>query len=167
MLVAAMNPCPCGYLTDSTLECSCSQYAIQRYMAKISGPILDRIDMHIEVPSVRYRELADSSDGEKSHAVCRRVNIAREIQKQRYRSIKGVYANSHIVPRTVKKFCHLDTEGEKILRRSIESFGFSARAYHRILKVSRIVADLEEEEHISARNVSEAVQYRLLTERSG
>ncbi|HUT64459.1 MAG TPA: YifB family Mg chelatase-like AAA ATPase [Anaerolineae bacterium] len=163
MLVTAMNPCPCGYLTDPLHECSCSPVAIQRYMAKVSGPILDRIDIHVEVPSVKYRDLADKSEsGETSQDIRKRVKRAREIQKLRYHTCKGIHANAHIGPRLIKEFCRLDEDGERILQRSIESFGFSARAYHRILKVSRTIADLEGEENILARHVSEAVQYRTL-----
>lgn len=163
MLVAAMNPCPCGYLTDPAHECTCSSIAIQRYMARVSGPILDRIDIHVEVPSVRYRDLADASDREeKSKDIRARVNRAREIQKQRYHKFKHVHANAHIGPRAIKHLCGLDADGERILQRSMEAFGFSARAYHRILKVARTIADLDSEEHILARHISEAVQYRTL-----
>jgi len=163
MLVAAMNPCPCGYLTDPKHECTCSPSAIQRYMAKISGPILDRIDIHVEVPSVGYRDLADNSDDtEKSRNVRKRINRAREIQKHRYKKYRTVHANAHISPRTIKRYCRLDEGGETILRRSIDTFGFSARAYHRILKVARTIADIDGEEDILARHISEAVQYRTL-----
>ena len=159
----ATQRCPCGYLTDPVHECLCSPTAIQRYMAKVSGPILDRIDLHVEVPSVRYRDLADTSDDiEKSRDVRTRVNSAREIQRQRYRKFKGIYANTHIGQRAIRRYCRPDDEGEKILQRSIETFGFSARAYHRILKVARTIADLDGEEDILARHISEAVQYRTL-----
>ena len=163
MLVSAMNPCPCGFLTDPSHECSCSSYTIQRYMAKISGPILDRIDIHIEVPAIRYRDLVDDKDGgDKSKDIRERINKAREIQKQRYKNHKGIHSNSHLRPRVIKQYCSIDNDGERILRRAIDSFGFSARAYHRILKVSRTIADLEGEENILARHLSEAVQYRTL-----
>jgi magnesium chelatase family protein len=163
MLVAAMNPCPCGYLTDSTHECNCSPYAIQRYMARISGPILDRIDIHIEVPAVKYRELADiSAGGESSDNIIKRVNRARDIQKQRYSAIQGIHANTHIEPRRIDEFCRLDTDGDRILKRAIDSFGFSGRAYHRILKVARTIADLEHAENILSHHISEAIQYRTL-----
>ncbi|MFC1691979.1 YifB family Mg chelatase-like AAA ATPase [Candidatus Latescibacterota bacterium] len=163
ILVTAMNPCPCGYLTDPAHECTCTPYAIQRYMAKVSGPIMDRIDLHIEVPSVKYRDLADTSDsGEKSDEVRKRVNRAREIQRLRFANFRQIHANAHIKPRLIKRFCSLDEEGKKILERSIESFGFSARAYHRILKVARTIADLEGDEYILSKHISEAVQYRTL-----
>jgi magnesium chelatase family protein len=163
MLVVAMNPCPCGFLTDPRHECTCSSSAIRRYMAKVSGPILDRIDIHVEVPSVHYRDLADNSDSaEQSGIIRERLNGAREVQKHRYRRSRGIHANAHIGPRLIKRHCLLDDQGEKILKRSIEAFGFSARAYHRILKVARTIADLDGEENITARHVSEAVQYRTL-----
>jgi len=159
----ATQECPCGYLTDTHHQCTCSTTAIRRYMAKVSGPILDRIDIHVEVPSVKYRDIADNSDDcEKSRDVRARVNSAREIQKRRYSRLQGVHANAHIGPRVIKRYCSLDESGEKILHREIETFGFSARAYHRILKVARTIADLDGEEDILARHISEAVQYRTL-----
>jgi len=132
-------------------------------MAKISGPILDRIDIHIEVPAVRYRDLADDSyPVEISQDIRRRVNRARDIQKSRYKNLKGIYCNAQLKPRSIKQYCSLDGESENILRRAMDSFGFSARAYHRILKVSRTIADLDGEKSICARHISEAVQYRTL-----
>jgi len=132
-------------------------------MAKISGPILDRIDIHVEVPSVGYRDLTDNyDDTEKSKDVRKRVNRAREIQKNRYKNYRTVHANAHISPRNIKRYCRLDERGETILRRSIDTFGFSARAYHRILKVARTIADIDGEVDILAQHVSEAVQYRTL-----
>ena len=163
MLVAAMNPCPCGFLTDPSHECTCTPFAIQRYMAKVSGPILDRIDIHVEVPAVRYRDLVDETHAEESsQAVGERVNATRQLQENRYSSLDGIYCNAQLTPRTMKDHCRLDDEGEAILRRVIDSFGFSARAYHRILKVSRTIADLDGSPEIRARHISEAVQYRTL-----
>ncbi|MBN1291724.1 MAG: YifB family Mg chelatase-like AAA ATPase [Candidatus Latescibacteria bacterium] len=163
MLVVAMNPCPCGYMTDPRHECTCSPFKIQRYMAKVSGPILDRIDIHVDVPAVSYRDLTDDSDqNETSETIRNRINTAREIQKNRYKRFKSIHANAHLEPRSIKQYCRIDDEGELILRRSIDTFGFSARAYHRILKVSRTIADLDGQESILARHVSEAVQYRTL-----
>jgi magnesium chelatase family protein len=159
----ATQECPCGYLTDMAHRCTCSRQTIERYMARVSGPILDRIDIHIDVPSVRHRDLMDQSEtGEHSEKVAVRVNRAREIQKERYRDMEHIHANAHLKPRLIQKYCRLDEAGRKILQRAIESFGFSARAYHRILKVARTIADLDCEEHIGARHVSEAVQYRTL-----
>ncbi len=163
MLVAAMNPCPCGHLTDPGHPCTCSTTAVQRYLGRVSGPILDRIDLHIEVPPVKYRDLADPSDGEeRSAAIRERINRSRSIQRERFRDMPGVYANARMGPVEIRQFCRLDEDGERILRRSIERFGFSARAYHRILKVARTIADCEGNDHITAAHVSEAVQYRTL-----
>ncbi len=163
MLVVAMNPCPCGFLTDPSHECSCSPYSIQRYMSKFSGPILDRIDIHVEVPAVRYRDLVDDKYyGDTSNDIRERVNKAREIQKNRYRNCKGIHSNSHLKPRAIKLYCSIDNESEKIMQRAMDSFGFSARAYHRILKVARTIADIEGEENILTKHLSEAIQYRTL-----
>ena len=163
MLVAAMNPCPCGFLTDPRHECTCSPYTIQRYMAKISGPILDRIDIHVEVPSVHYRDLVDDKNsGDTSENIRKRVNKAREIQKDRFKNSRGIYSNARLLPRVIKHYCGIDSEGERIMRRAVDSFGFSARAYHRILKVARTIADIEGEQNILAKHLSEAIQYRTL-----
>ena len=161
MLVAAMNPCPCGYLTDPGHECRCSSTVVQKYMNRVSGPILDRIDIHVEVPAVKYRELtASTQDGERSKDIRARVNNARDIQKKRYNGISGVHSNSRIGPRLIDEHCTLEPDAERVLHRAIDAFGFSARAYHRILRVSRTIADIEKVDTICARHVSEAVQYR-------
>lgn len=163
MLVAAMNPCPCGYLGDSAHRCTCGRTAIERYMARVSGPVLDRIDIHIEVPAVRWRELADeTAGGESSAHVAARVNRAREIQRERYHRTHGIHANAHLTPKGIQRYCAPDEAGKKILQRAIDTFGFSARAYHRILKVARTIADLDGAGEVEARHVSEAVQYRSL-----
>jgi magnesium chelatase family protein len=159
----ATQECPCGHLGDTGRECTCNPYAIQRYLSRISGPILDRIDIHVEVPAIHFRELAcDSGDGENSSNVRQRVNRAREIQKKRYNGMKNVHANAHIGPRAIRQFCGVDDDGKRIFQRAMEAFGFSARVYHRILKVSRTIADLAGEEGITARHIAEAVQYRTL-----
>jgi len=163
MLIAAMNPCPCGFLTDHTHECTCSPTAVSRYLARVSGPILDRFDIHVEVPSVRYRDLADTSESEeRSEDIRSRVNKARNIQKRRFHQFRRIHANAQMTPRAIKQFCLLGSDSETILRRSMETFGFSARAYHRILKVARTIADLDGEDDIAARHISEAIQYRTL-----
>ena len=163
MLVAAMNPCPCGYYTDPHRECTCSPAQIQRYLSRVSGPILDRIDIHVDVPAVQYRELSSPAGNQESTASIRkRVNIARARQKERYSGMDGMYANAQLSPRDISRYCALDNDGESILKRAIDSFGFSARAYHRILKVARTIADLEGMTCIAARHISEAVQYRTL-----
>ncbi len=162
MLVAAMNPCPCGYLTDPYHECTCTPTMIQRYHSKISGPLLDRIDIHIEVAPVRYEELRRWDSGEPSSAIRERVIKAREIQLHRFRERKGVYFNAHMGPREIKDFCRLDEASELILREAIKKLGLSARAYHRILKVARTIADLDGEDNIKTHHIAEALQYRAL-----
>ncbi|MCK4544320.1 YifB family Mg chelatase-like AAA ATPase [candidate division WOR-3 bacterium] len=162
MLVAAMNPCPCGYFGDPYHTCTCTPNVIQKYMSKISGPLLDRIDIHIEVPSVKYRELTSKNISESSDSIRERVQCAREIQNSRYVNEKSIYSNAHLTVRSVKKYCVLDTESESLLQTAIHKFGFSARAYNRILKVSRTIADLEKSDIIKSKHISEAIQYRSL-----
>ena len=161
MLVAAMNPCPCGFYTDLTHQCTCSPNQIQRYRAKVSGPLLDRIDLHVEVPSVKYRELSDDRPGESSEKVRERVNRARDVQVKRMGE-DGIYCNSQMKPRHLKRFCSLDDKTHSLLEHAVERLGLSARAYNRIIKVARTIADLEKSEAIQARHVSEAIQYRSL-----
>ena len=159
----ATQECPCGFLTDSARSCTCSPVAIQRYYARISGPILDRIDIHIEVPAVGYGDLtAPPRDSSESPAIKHRVNAARSRQKMRYKDIPGTHANAGLSGRSIDRHCILDRDAERILRRAIDAFGFSARAYHRILKVGRTIADLDQSDHILAPHISEAIQYRTL-----
>jgi len=160
MLVAAMNPCPCGYFTDSRRQCRCTPHQIRQYRAKISGPLLDRIDIHIEVPSVRYRELSKQSEGETSEIVKGRVDAARDIQKKRFKG--AVACNAGMSNRQIKKHCILDEDSKKLIEMAVDRLGLSARAYTRILKVARTIADLEGEEEICQAHVSEAIQYRTL-----
>ena len=162
MLAAAMNPCPCGFFGDSTRECHCSPPQIQRYVAKISGPLLDRIDIHIEVPAVKYKELRGTGEIESSECVAGRVLRARQIQTERYRDEKKLYANAQMPPRLIRKFCAISAEGEKLLETAIQRLGLSARAHDRILKVSRTIADLEAAPSIEPKHLSEAIQYRTL-----
>lgn len=162
MLVAAMNPCPCGYYTDPSKECSCTLPQIQKYLAKISGPLLDRIDIHIEVPAVKFKELLTSSQGESSKSIRERVTKAREIQLRRFKDYSGVYSNVSMNNKLVKKFCQIDSTGEELLKNAITKLGLSARAYDRILKVSRTIADLEGSDTIKPYHLSEAIQYRSL-----
>ena len=164
MLVAAMNPCPCGFLSDPLRECQCTYPQIQRYKSKISGPLLDRIDLHIEVPAVKFKDLTEPLGGESSETVRTRVQAARERQKERFLA-KNVYCNAQMGPRLIKKFCPLDSEAHRLLEQAMEYLGFSARAYHRILKISRTIADLEACPAIQSRHVSEAIQYRSLDRR--
>jgi magnesium chelatase family protein len=159
MLVAAMNPCPCGSLTDPNHQCTCTLQQIQKYMARISGPLLDRIDIHIEVPAVKFSDLASKSSGESSESIRERVQRARRIQTRRFAGIKGVFANAHMESRLIKKFCPIDTACEELLRNAINKLGLSARAYDRILKVSRSIADLSATDKNPTEHISEAIQY--------
>ena len=162
MLVAAMNPCPCGYFTDPAHECHCTIPQIQRYRSKISGPLFDRIDIHIEVPAVKYKELSSESKGEYSQQIRSRVNKARNIQSDRFKDLKNVFCNAHMGSKEIRKFCKIDEEGNRLLKKAITRFGLSARAYDRILKVARTIADLEGSSPIQSRFISEAIQYRSL-----
>jgi len=161
MLVAAMNPCPCGYFGDRVHACRCTPQQIRQYQSKISGPLLDRIDLHIEVPSVKYRALSDKETGESSAAVKERVNKARDLQKKRFGS-NGVLCNARMTEKQIRKFCQIDEEAHKLIEMAIEKLGLSARAANRILKVSRTIADLENDEAIKPSHVAEAIQYRSL-----
>jgi len=162
MLAAAMNPCPCGFFGDSTRECHCTPMQIQRYVSKISGPLLDRIDIHIEVPAVKYKELRGSEEIESSASVRERVLRARKIQGHRYRGENKIYANAQMPPKLIRKHCAISAEGEKLLETAIQRLGLSARAHDRILKVSRTIADLEGAGSIEPKHLSEAIQYRTL-----
>jgi magnesium chelatase family protein len=162
MLAAAMNPCPCGFFGDSTRECHCTPMQIQRYVSKISGPLLDRIDIHIEVPAVQYKELRGNGEIESSASVRERVLRARSIQVDRYRGEHKIYANAQMPPKLIRKHCAISAEGEKLLETAIQRLGLSARAHDRILKVSRTIADLEGAPSIEPNHLSEAIQYRTL-----
>lgn len=162
MLVCAMNPCPCGFYTDPNKECTCTQMQIQKYMAKISGPLLDRIDLHIEVPAVKYKDLSSKTSGESSSTIRQRVVQARRIQMERFANRKGLYANADMQSKDIKEFCKIDSNGEELLKMAITKLGLSARTYDRILKVSRTIADLTNSEEILPEHISEAIQYRTL-----
>ena len=164
MLVAAMNPCPCGFFTDPQKECGCTPPQIQRYRSKVSGPLLDRIDIQVEVPALRYQELASKDAGEPSSAIRQRVNAARQIQLARFQK-RNLHANAQMGTRDIKKYCAVKPEAEKLLEVAINKLGLSARAYSRVLKVSRTIADLEGSEEIQPSHVSEAIQYRSLDRR--
>jgi len=164
LLVGSMNPCPCGYLGHPTKECHCTPQQIRRYMAKISGPLLDRIDLYIEVPALEYQEMRKEKEGEASHVIRERVESARQIQEQRF-SGTGIHFNAHMGVQEIKKFCRLNGPSHTLLERAVKSFGLSARAYHRILKVARTIADLAGEEEISPTHIAEAIQYRSLERR--
>ncbi|HLI79704.1 MAG TPA: YifB family Mg chelatase-like AAA ATPase [Candidatus Binataceae bacterium] len=161
MLVAAMNPCPCGFFGDATHECSCSPLVIQRYRSRISGPLLDRIDIHIEVPAVKYKELTEKSMGEPSEKIRERVDRAREIQLKRFAGM-NFFCNAQMGSREMRAHCQIEAAGERLLELAINRLGLSARAYTRILKVARTIADLDASERIEAQHISEAIQYRSL-----
>jgi magnesium chelatase family protein len=162
MLVAAMNPCPCGFFSDPTRECRCSPMQIQRYVSKISGPLLDRIDIHIEVPAVKYQELRKNGNVERSEAVRERVVRARRMQLERFAEHKDIYANSQMSPRMLRKHCQISAASERLLESAIGQLGLSARAHDRILKVARTIADLGGAMEIDVQHLSEAIQYRTL-----
>lgn len=164
MLVAAMNPCPCGYWGDTRRACSCSATQIRKYRSRVSGPLLDRIDIHIEVPPVTIRELSVDREEEGSSRIRDRVLKARKIQEERFKG-KKIFSNSQMTTRMIKKFCPLSGGSNILLERAIEKFGLSPRAYHRILKVARTIADLEAKEHIEEHHIAEAIQYRALDKR--
>ena len=162
MLAGAMNPCPCGFFGDPTRECRCTPAQIQRYVSKISGPLLDRIDIHIEVPAVRYRELREKAAAEGSADVRERVLRAREKQLQRFAEEKQVYSNAQMPPKLIRRHCQISAESEKLLENAMVKLGLSARAHDRVLKVSRTIADLDESESVEPKHLMEAVQYRSL-----
>lgn len=162
MLAAAMNPCPCGYFGDSGHECSCTPMVIQKYLSRISGPLFDRIDIHIEVPTVKFKELSGKPTGEPSEVIRQRVNKARQTQLERFRGEKAMFCNAHMESKEIRKYCQIDSASQDLLKVAITKLGLSARAYDRILKVSRTIADLEASPEILPQHISEAIQYRSL-----
>jgi magnesium chelatase family protein len=163
MLVAAMNPCPCGYRSDPRRQCNCSPLQIERYLAKISGPLLDRIDIHIDVPPVPFRELSDEQSGTTSSAMREQAIRARDIQRERFAGQSTL--NGKMLPRQIRKFCKLDREAESLLKSAMEEMGLSARAHDKILRIGRTIADLDQSDQISAVHLSEAINYRTLDRR--
>jgi magnesium chelatase family protein len=161
MLIAAMNPCPCGFYTDPNRECTCTMPQILRYRSKISGPLMDRIDLHVEVPAVKYRDLTGETSGEDSETIKARVNKAREVQRERFAG-KKIYSNAQMTSRHLKKYCQIGDNSKTLLEQAIDKLGLSARAYTRILKIARTIADLEGVEEIATHHISEAIQYRSL-----
>lgn len=164
MLVAAMNPCPCGFWGDTRRSCTCNGSQIRRYRSRLSGPLIDRMDIHIEVPPVAIRELSMDKEEESSSKIRERVTGARTIQEERFKG-KKIYANSQMTTRMLKKYCPLHDSARNLLEKAIEKFGLSPRAYHRILKVARTITDLENREHIEESHIAEAIQYRVLDKR--
>ncbi len=166
MLVAAMNPCPCGYFTDPQRPCTCSPPQIQRYRSRISGPLLDRIDLHLDVPPLRYREITTDSQGEPSEQVRERVKEARALQQERFRRTR-TFCNAQMGVKQLRRHCQIGPDGQALLETAIERLGLSARAHDRILKVARTIADLEGHETIRTDHLAEAIQYRTLDRRTG
>lgn len=162
MLVASMNPCPCGFYNHPNKECLCNPQIVQRYLAKISGPLLDRIDLHVEVTPVEYTELASKTQGEKSSDIRKRVILARERQIARYAEMPETHHNAMMPSRLVRRICELDAASESLLKTAMTRLDLSARAYDRILKVSRTIADLDDSDTIRPEHVAEAIQYRSL-----
>jgi len=163
MLVAAMNPCPCGYFNDRMRECHCTPMMIQRYVSKISGPLMDRIDIHIDVPAVNYKEMRSSAAPEGSAQIRERVVRARETQLSRFSTLREkLYCNAQMSPRHMRAFCDLSADCERLLERAMTQQGLSARAHDRILKVARTIADLESVPAIQPKHIAEAIQYRTL-----
>ena len=161
MLAAAMNPCPCGFFNDPSRECTCTPPIIQRYVSKISGPLLDRIDIHIDMPAVRFQELRQDAGGETSDAIRARVIKTRERQLERYQGEK-IYCNAQMSSRQIRKYCNIAPDSERLLESAMSRLGLSARAHDRILKVARTIADLDESENLETRHLGEAIQYRTL-----
>lgn len=161
MLVCAMNPCPCGYFTDPKKACRCNPNKIASYMGKISGPLLDRIDIHIELPSIKYRELTDTKDTEPSSVIKGRVEKTRNSQREKLKP-EGIFCNAQMDTKLIKKYCLLNDEAKELLRMAMTELNFSARAYDKILKVSRTIADMAASENIQAEHIAEAIQYRSL-----
>ena len=162
ILIIAFNPCPCGYLGDMKHNCRCTQAQVQRYENRLSGPLLDRIDMHLEVPSVPYKEMSSGNSGESSSRIKSRVEQARAVQKKRFAKRRNFYCNGQMTPKDLKKYCRLDKDSEKLIENAVERLGLSARSYHRILKIGRTIADLDNSATIQTGHIAEAIQYRRL-----
>ena len=162
MLIASMNPCPCGYYNHPDKDCVCAPGIVQKYLNKISGPLLDRIDIHIEVTPVPFKELSSVRDSEKSEVIRERVVAARQIQEMRYKDMEGIYCNAQITSKLLRTYCKIDEAGQTLLKTAMDRLNLSARAYDRILKVARTVADLDKSEDIKTDHLAEAIHYRSL-----
>ena len=164
MLVAAMNPCPCGYATDPKRQCNCSPIMIERYMGRVSGPLIDRIDIHVEVPPVPWRQLRGAGDGLSSTDMRRQVVAARQVQRRRFggNGDASTTTNATMSPRQVRQHCALDEAGETVLKQAMNELGLSARAHDKVLRIARTIADIEGEDRVTAQHVAEAIQYRRL-----
>ena len=161
MLIASMNPCPCGYYGSSIKNCICSQTAIKRYLSKLSGPLLDRIDINVNVQPLEYQNFKENGKIETSKQIKERVENAIKMQRERYANINILY-NSELTPKLIEKYCELDNVGNKIMEKAFINYGLTARTYTRILKVARTIADLEGNIKITAKNIAEAIQYRFV-----
>lgn len=162
MLVASMNPCPCGYYNHPDRRCTCGEGQVRKYLGRISGPLLDRIDLHVEVVPVPIGKLNEAPTGEPSHVIRQRVIAARAIQSKRFAGVKGVYNNAQMTPKLLNIYAHPDAQGQQIMKMAMDRLGLSARAYERILKVARTIADLDNSESVTSRHIAEAIQYRSL-----
>lgn len=162
MFIASMNPCPCGYFNDPTHNCCCSTGQIQRYMNKISGPLLDRIDIQCEITPVPFKDISKSEPGEPSAAIRERVIKARDIQTARFKEYRGIHCNAQMTERMIHQFAEPDEQSIALLRTAMEKFSLSARAYNRILKVARTIADLAGAENVQSQHIAEAIGYRNL-----
>jgi magnesium chelatase family protein len=160
LLVVAANPCPCGYFSDKLRECKCTPQQIQRYNSRVSGPLLDRIDLHLEVGAVPFKEINDERQGESSFEIKKRVDDTRKVQAERYRNIGTIHCNAQMGPGEIEKYCKLDNSSMRLLEKSVEKLGLSARGYHRILKIARTIADMDHKNNLELSHVAEAVQYR-------
>ena len=162
MLIAAMNPCPCGYYNHPSQECSCQAGIVPKYLNRISGPLMDRIDIHIEVVPVPFSELSEMESGEKSQIVRERVIAARKIQENRFREVEGIHCNAQMSSRLLRQYCEPGKQGQLLLKKAMEKLNLSARAYDRILNVSRTIADLDGKKDIMPEHLAEAINYRSL-----
>jgi magnesium chelatase family protein len=162
MLIASMNPCPCGYYNHPHKECTCAPGVVQKYLNKISGPLLDRIDLHVEVTPVEFDELTTIKNEEKSNKIRDRVIVARNIQINRFKQIEGMYSNAQMNSKMLKELCKLDQNATLLVKKAMDKLNLSARAYDRILKVSRTIADLDFSDNITTTHISEAIHYRSL-----
>ena len=161
MLIASMNPCQCGYYGSTDKKCNCRPEQIKRYINRISGPLLDRIDIHIEVNPIKYNTIEKNEKEETSEKIRKRVNDARKIQRERYKQY-NIFSNSELTPKLIEKFCMLNYKSKKMLEKAFEKLNLSTRAYNRILKVSRTIADLDNSKNIQEQHLAEAIQYRSL-----
>lgn len=166
LILCNFNPCPCGYYGTDDNKCHCTEQMISRYVGQISGPLLDRIDLHIEVKPVEYKKISSDEQCETSEQIKSRVNKARKIQLERYKKL-NIYSNSELTPALINRYCRLDTNSKELLRKAFEKLGLSGRAYGRILKVARTIADLDDSENIKQTHIAEAIQYRSLDRKFG